>query len=157
MKVLIAIDDSVYSKEMLRSVCSRQWPQDVQFKILNVMEPLPALGHDAEELAIEIKHKRQNYAQKLCNEVRTYIENHVPSSKAHFEIREGKPSTEILLAATEWDASKILIGAHGHAVCPHNLLGSVSRSVVEKALCTVEIVRTGVRAPAGVNKLVTLA
>jgi nucleotide-binding universal stress UspA family protein len=59
----------------------------------------------------------------------------------HFEIRHGSPKTEIIRTATEWEANRILIGAHGHNVCPHNLMGSVSRAVAEHAPCSVEIVK----------------
>ena len=142
MKVLVAMDDSVYSKDMLHLICRRRWPQDVQFKIVTVIEPIPAFGHDEEELALEIQKRRDKYAEKLCVDARHYVEQHVPGSIVHFEIREGKASREILLAATDWEANKILIGAHGHGICPHNLLGSVSRSVAERAHCSVEIVRT---------------
>lgn len=144
MKVVVALDDSVYSKEMLHAICRRRWSQDVQFKILSIIEPIPAFAHEEEGLSIEIKKRRHAYVEKFCSEARHYIEQHVPGAIVHFEVREGKPSNEIILAASQWEANKILIGAHGHGICPHNLLGSVSRSVAERAKCTVEIVRTGI-------------
>jgi nucleotide-binding universal stress UspA family protein len=145
MKVVVAIDDSVYSKDMLHVVCRRHWPQDVQFKIVSVIEPIPSYGHNQDEFAIQIEKRRSAYIENLCSDARHYIEKHVPTSIVHFEVREGSPSNEIISAASQWEANKILIGAHGHAICPHNLLGSVSRKVAERALCTVEIVRTGLK------------
>ncbi|MBX9568854.1 MAG: universal stress protein [Candidatus Obscuribacterales bacterium] len=142
MKVVIAMDDSVYSRDMLHLICRRHWPQDVQFKIVTVIEPIPAFAHDEEALALEIKKRRDKYSEKLCTDARHFVEQHIPGAIVHFEIREGVPSREILLAAAEWEANKILIGAHGHGICPHNLLGSVSRTVAERAMCTVEIIRT---------------
>lgn len=144
MKILIALDDSVYSKEMLHKICRRHWAIDTQFKIVSVIEPFDFnFEQDEEALKIEIRARRRKYFEKVCIESREFLEKHVAGAIVHFEIREGKPSTEIVMAATEWDADKILIGAHGHAICPHNILGSVSRSVAERAMCTVEVVRTG--------------
>jgi nucleotide-binding universal stress UspA family protein len=50
----------------------------------------------------------------------------------------------VIKAATEWEASRIIIGAHGHSACPRNLTGSVSRAVGERAACAVEVVRPAV-------------
>lgn len=39
MKILIAIDDSDFSKGALQSVIARPWPPDTEVKVLHVVEP----------------------------------------------------------------------------------------------------------------------
>lgn len=148
MKVVIALDDSPYAQHVLDLVCKRHWHQDTEFRIVHVMEPLPVAdwaGEDMPELEQELRERRQKHAEKVCGDARHRLERHFPDARVHFEIRHGSPKTEIILSATEWEANRILIGAHGRGVCPHNLLGSVSRSVAEQAPCTVEILREKAR------------
>jgi nucleotide-binding universal stress UspA family protein len=144
MKVVIALDDSPYSAHVLDVVCRRHWPEDVEFKILHVLAPID-LGSWADEempqIQSEIKQRRMKHAEKFCADARHKMEKRIPDARVHFEIRQGSPKSEILKAATDWESSRILIGAHGHNVCPHNLMGSVSRAVAEQAPCSVEIVK----------------
>ncbi len=141
MRVVIAIDESPYSKDVVSAVAKRSWPADTEFKILTVLEPIEDLDGDFEELICQTEEKRKKQCQKLCEKIRQRLEVQVPGSIIHFELRNGRPHCEIIDAATEWSADKILLGAHGKDACPHLLLGSVSRAVATHAPCTVEIVR----------------
>lgn len=144
MKVIIALDDSPYSKHVLEVVSRRHWPQDTEFKILHVLVPVELgswVDEEYPQIQSEIKERRQKNAELLCSEARLRMEKHCPDARVHFEIRHGSPRIEILQAATDWEANRIVIGAHGHNVCPHNLMGSVSRSVAEHAPCSVEIIK----------------
>lgn len=146
MKVIIALDDSPYAKHVLDLVCRRHWPLDVEFKILHVIEPLCAdagLALDYPDIARGIEEQRARFAEKLCADARHRLEKHFPEARVHFELREGRAKNEIVLAAADWEANRIIIGAHGKNVCPHNLMGSVSRSVAERSPCSVEIIRSG--------------
>jgi nucleotide-binding universal stress UspA family protein len=144
MKVLVAIDDSHYSKHLLHAICKRHWPADTSFKILNVLEPFSLSewnGTAGKAMEKEIDIRRHHHAERLCSNARHEIEQHIPDAIVHFEVRTGKVDSEIIDAAAEWEAGKIIIGAHGRSVCPHNLLGSVSRRVAETAQCSVEIIK----------------
>lgn len=80
---------------------------------------------------------------QLCSKIRKHIEAGVPGCVVHTEVRKGQPKSTIIGAAVEWEANRIMVGAHGHRTCPHNLMGSVSKAVAEHAPCSVEIVRDG--------------
>jgi nucleotide-binding universal stress UspA family protein len=54
----------------------------------------------------------------------------------------GNPDFHILFAARQWPADLILIRAHNRSDLRNWLLGSVAKSVVENAPCSVEIVRS---------------
>lgn len=144
MKVIVAIDDSPYSKHVVDSVLRRHWLPDTQFKILSVLEQ-PNIGDDEDTVWKEqlesVRSRRHAHISRLCSEIRDRLEKHIPTAKAHFEIRDGDPKVEIINAAIDWPADQILVGAHGRNICPHFLLGSVSRAIAAHAPCSVEIIR----------------
>lgn len=145
MKVLLALDETPYSQHMLDLVCHRRWAPDTEFKIVHVIEPLKEADWAGDGWAAmhhELKQRRHKYAEKLMSDARHKLEKNVPTSIVHFEVREGSPQAEILAAATDWEANKVLLGAHSREICPHNFIGSVSRRVVENSPCSVEVVRS---------------
>lgn len=148
MKIVVALDDSPYAHHIIDLICRRHWPQDVEFKLLHVIEPIDLEDWQEEEwneMAQEVQKRRQHHAEKICADARHRIEEHIPDARVHFEIRHGNPKNQIVAAAADWEANHILMGAHGRGVCPHNLLGSVSRSVAERSTCSVEIIRPKTR------------
>ena len=110
-----------------------------EFKVLSVVEPVEMSEEDDIESATN--RNRRKAVEHMCAEVRHKLQEAIPDAIVHFEVRSGKPVAEIIEAAVDWSADRILIGAHGRDVCPHNLLGSVSRAVAQEAPCTVEVVR----------------
>lgn len=42
MKVVVAIDDSIFSAQVVKAICHRHWPKDTEFKVLSVVEPIDA-------------------------------------------------------------------------------------------------------------------
>ncbi|MBX9878820.1 MAG: universal stress protein [Candidatus Obscuribacterales bacterium] len=143
MKVIVAIDDSPYSKHVVDTVVRRHWLPDTQFKVLTVIESLYIGDEDdvLKEQLINLRARRHEHMTELCAQIRDRLEEHIPTAKAHFEVREGDPKVEIIEAAIDWSADQILVGAHGRNICPHFLLGSVSRTIAAHAPCSVEIVR----------------
>ncbi len=144
MKVLVAIDDSPFSEEVLRAVNKRHWTKDTEFCVVHVVQPIIHQEYKNgkwAELVFEANRKRLEAADKLCSDARHAITKHVPNSIVHYEVRQGDPREELIDAATEWSADKIMIGTHGHKTCPHFLLGSVSREIAHNVHCTVEVVR----------------
>ncbi|MDZ4836950.1 MAG: universal stress protein [Candidatus Melainabacteria bacterium] len=143
MKVILAVDDSIYSQEVINAVINREWPLDTEFKVLTVLEPLDCcLDNKYEDLLLGIDEKRKKAVQHLGKSVREKLEATMHGARVHFEVRSGNPKAEVIDAAVEWCADRIMIGAHGHRGCPHNLIGSVSRAVAGNAPCSVEIVRS---------------
>jgi len=61
---------------------------------------------------------------------------------AEVVIMRGNPDFHISFAARQWPADLILIRAHNRSDFRNWLLGSVAKSVVESAPCSVEIVRS---------------
>jgi nucleotide-binding universal stress UspA family protein len=144
VKVIVAVDDSPYSQRVIEKVAHQRWPRDTEFKVLTVVESvsLDDLARDRwADLIGKVSTKRKEAALKLCQEAREKLLTQIRDARVHYEIRQGSPRAEIVDAAVEWEADKIIIGAHGRGVCPRFILGSVSSAVVQHAPCTVEIVR----------------
>jgi nucleotide-binding universal stress UspA family protein len=145
MKVLVAIDDSPYSHELIDTICKRHWAPDTKFKIVSVIEPIDC---EADELAEygnmfeQIQKKRKESRVELCSQARHKIEYKHPEAEVHFEVRSGSPKNEIIETATVWGADKIMLGAHGKSGCPHFALGSVSNAIAAHAKCNVEVIRS---------------
>lgn len=150
MKILIALDDSPYSKDVVADVVKRAWPDKTQFKLLTVIEPFCMSGDeesdaDLIEASGVVHRKRWQVAESICEQAEKKLQASLPEAKISFEIKEGNARFQIISTAVEWSADKIILGAHGVGVCPHNLLGSVSQGVALHAPCSVEIVRSKVR------------
>jgi nucleotide-binding universal stress UspA family protein len=77
----------------------------------------------------------------------------IPSRVA---IMRGNPEFLISFAARKWDADLIMIRAHNRKDFRSRLLGSVAKSVLESAPCSVEVVRTRENADATARGLKVL-
>ncbi len=144
MKVIIAVDESAYCKRVLETIAARKWPADTAFKILSVVEPIKLDEVENEswkDVTKQAFKRRKKMADRVCLEGKEIIDAKHPDCTVHMDVREGNPRHEIIEAAVEWMADKILIGAHGHDLCDRFLWGGVSRAVAAKSPCSVEIVR----------------
>lgn len=141
MKVIVALDDSPHSRDVITAVTRRAWPEFTQFRILTVVEPIQNFD-DLDVTGADFKAQREKAADKFCGSIREQLEESVPGAIVHYEVKHGTPAGEIINAAVEWPAELIILGAHGQRGCPTNLMGSVSRAVAHHAPCSVEIVRS---------------
>jgi len=143
MKVIIAVDQTDFASQIIDSVVSNHWPQDTQFKILSVVEPLhwqsvPCIEWNQD--AAKILEHRKHVANEIAMNARRRIATAIPDSIVHVEIRLGRPKEEIVDSAAEWMADRIIVGAHGHA--PNRFFsGSVARSVSQYCGCSIQLVR----------------
>jgi nucleotide-binding universal stress UspA family protein len=60
---------------------------------------------------------------------------------AQAEVRSGSPAPTIVAFAEEWQADLVIMGSHGRTGVARLLLGSVARSVLHHAGCSVLVVR----------------
>jgi nucleotide-binding universal stress UspA family protein len=146
VKVLIAVDDSPYSEAVVDSAVKRNWPEQTQFLVLTVLEPIPLDTKNQKEMRALIDEgteKRRKTAKALVEAVSDKLKKQLSAEacKVEFTVKEGSPKKEIVESAIEFGADRILIGAQGHGTCARNLLGEVSRVVAATAHCSVEIIR----------------
>ena len=144
MKILLAIDDSEFSKAATQAVIARIRPRGTQVRVLHVVEPPSLLVtremHD--DPAIDTAWK----AELELKQAETLVANtggmlRSKGLKVSTSVEQGDPKSTIVDAASKWHADLIVLGAHGRKGLARFLMGSVSEGVARHAPCSVEIVR----------------
>ena len=144
MKILLAIDDSDYSREATRALTAQFRTQESEVRVLSVVEPISvyisadAFPHFTPQ-ALEIEEERKQQASELVTQVARDLR--AAGFKADGMVDFGDPKGKIIENATDWSADLIVVGSHGWKGLNRFLLGSVSEAVARHAHCSVEIVR----------------
>jgi nucleotide-binding universal stress UspA family protein len=144
-RILLAIDDSVFSRAATESVVAHIRPENTLVHVIHVLElnrlvPPPidfARGNEyGPDVAAHVKSGRAA-AEALVMAAGQQLQ------AAHFStvIREGDPRSGILDYADEWNSDWIIMGSHGRQGLDRFFIGSVSETVARHAHCSVQIVR----------------
>ena len=133
MKVLLAIDASTGSQQVVKETAARPWPAGTVVCVLSIVdlsgwEGLPTLIEEAKRAAQFIAERAVTVLQ--C-----------PGREVFFEIQLGLPKKAISDFARDWKADLILVGSRGQNAFSRFFLGSVAQAVLRSAPCSVEIVR----------------
>jgi nucleotide-binding universal stress UspA family protein len=138
MRILIAVDSSSGSKDALRHVAARQWPPGSSACLLSVVDIArlgglidtgPLLKGMTEAAELLVKSESSLLSGSGLETTTAVTVGHPPSSIADY--------------ARQWQADFIYLGSHGHFGLTRFLLGSVSKSVLRSAACSMGIIRTG--------------
>jgi nucleotide-binding universal stress UspA family protein len=132
MKILLAMDFSPASEAALFAIACRPWPRGSSVQILNIVE-VSGLSDDAEndELIRRSEALVQGASERLTAE----------GLAAEPVIMCSDPKTAIVESAKQMGADLIFIGSHEKSGIERILLGSVAKTVVRNASCSVEVVR----------------
>lgn len=142
MRVLIALDESKHSDLALDSVKARYWPQDTKFLLCTVVENFAAAASVCSEQVLKkAQDEIQAVASNLLHEKAADLLRALPGSDVSIVIETGKASDRIVALAFDWDADLIVLGSHGRRGVQRYALGSVCESVVDRAPCSVEIIK----------------
>jgi nucleotide-binding universal stress UspA family protein len=145
MKILLAVDDSRFSKAAAKALLQFSPPAGSVVRVLHVLEPPSALvarsmsGYRS-ELRMTAELQRRNAARLVA---RIGKELRGRGLKIATSVVLGDPRSKILDIASSWKADLIVIGSHGRRGLERFLLGSVSETVVRHANCSVQVVRLG--------------
>jgi nucleotide-binding universal stress UspA family protein len=131
IRLLVGYDGSEGSKEAIRTISGRGWPDGTKVRVL-IVEDSIFIRSSLEINVSEIKEVGAELVADL---------NHM-GLDAELETVEGNPKSELLDTAEVWNADAIFIGATRYNdIITKYLLGSVSSAVVARAHCSVEVVR----------------
>jgi nucleotide-binding universal stress UspA family protein len=143
MKILLAVDSITTLDILLDEMMTRSWPIGTETRILSIVEdsevPLETWreeGYGVPALRQEMRRRGEQITARAVERLRDL------GIPAEVVIMRGNPDVLIPFAAQEWPADLILIRAHNRGDFRNWLLGSVARSVVKSAPCSVEIVRS---------------
>jgi nucleotide-binding universal stress UspA family protein len=145
MKVLLAVDDSLYSTAAANSVATRPWPANTLVRVLTVTQNIPFLATELwygampslELTAREQQELRKNAEQLVANIAKMLSANGL---MVETSVRTGDPHSIIVEVAKQWQADLIVVGSYGYSGLKRLLLGSVAHSVISNAPCSVEVV-----------------
>src|SRR5271168_477624 len=132
MKVLIAVDSSSFSTEVLSSVALRRWEPATSFRVLTVVEP--STDWDATQQFL-----RQ--CQPILEARVSFLRKAMPKFEIVGELTEGVAAAAIVEIAEQWGADLVVIGSHGDTGVRRLQIGSVAAAVVNNAPCSIEIVK----------------
>lgn len=146
MKILLAVDGSVYSDAAVNVFSQRPWPAESEVKVITAteipvpmgMEPWAVSPEYFEELEKSIRQAGQSAVDSAVAKLQAVADKTYKISTA---IVEGPPAQVIVDEADRWGADLIFVGSRGLGVWNRLLLGSVSSAVVHHAKCSVEVVR----------------
>jgi nucleotide-binding universal stress UspA family protein len=153
MKVLLALDDSEFSRGALRAVLTRFRRENTELRLIHVIEPVFSYISDdtgillLPSVAKEEAKRRKRALAVLRSATRVLREG---GFKVGDVLDEGDPKQAILSHAEKWKPDLIVVGSHGRTGLGRFLLGSVSEAVVRHANCSVLVARIkGLRAGVG--------
>ena len=153
MNILIAIDESPYSKAALDAVLERPWAAGTKFNVITVVEPFhpeyAGWQTNYVPLAMEAQKEISQSANLLIEEARAALSRAFGADNVLGEVHEGYIKERILEISRDWPADLIVVGSHGRRGFTKFLLGSVSEAIASHANCSVEIVRLKENAATG--------
>lgn len=144
MKILLAIDDSTFSKAATQAVVSRIRPEDAEVVVLTVVDLMnyftdektaEALIPNIEKTRLSRLHDASELVERAASLLRT------AGFRVTVGVSEGDPRVRIVEKAEDWKADLIVMGSHGRKGFDRALLGSVSEAVARHAPCSIAIVR----------------
>ena len=134
-KVLLAIDSSAASKNVVDEAVARPWPKGTTFFALNVVDinfaRFPVLLDETKRQAAALVREAAERLARVGN-------------PCDCGVAIGSPRNEIAEYAKKWGATLIMAGSRGQGAAARFLLGSVAQGILRTAPCSVEIVRAKV-------------
>ena len=113
--------------------------------LLTVIDDLPLTDEEMMMLRVSVDSARQ-YNRQQISAAKAKLKKLIRPSvlkrlRVQFLVRDGKPFTEIIRAAKNTKTDLIVMSSHGHSRLAEILLGSTTDRVVQKAPCSVLVVR----------------
>lgn len=145
MKILIAVDGSIYGDEAVETI--GKTIKDAEIKIVTVYEtPLLAVSTPyALPVGIDpaLEKEIKNSARETVARAEEKLRDSFPDAARVLttEVLCGSPQRAIIEEAEKWGADLIVTGSHGYGFWERMFLGSVSNAIVHHAPCSVLVVR----------------
>lgn len=148
MKILLAYDSSPAADAAAEELARRPWPDRSTVKIVTVVDTTIPMASGIElytPLFESVRTSLREQAHERIREIAAKLKQN-PALEVEYEIREGSAKFGLLEAIGEWKPDLVVAGSHGAKGLSRILLGSVCHALVERAPCTVEVVKGPVEA-----------
>jgi nucleotide-binding universal stress UspA family protein len=141
MKVLVAVDSINTLEILISEMSARSWSSGTEARVLSIVDyadvPLKAWGEQGYGVSAVRREMHRRVKQISALAVERLRKIGIPSQVV---IMRGNPECLISFAARKWPADLILIREHSRKDFRNRLLGSVAKSVVERAHCSVRVI-----------------
>ena len=142
MKLLIAVDSLTTLEILLDAMMARSWPLGTQARVVSIVEdgevPLETWREEGYGVTAVLKEMRRRGEQITALAFERLRQMGI---LVELTVLRGNPEFLISFAARKWPADLILIRAHNRNDFRNWLLGSVAKSVIDAAPCSVEVIR----------------
>ena len=137
-RVLVAVDEAPVAAHAAEVGIELASALGAALAFVHVVDPAGAAPPDSGIPAAELIAQAERDGKRLVAALRP----RVPAGPTPLEfVSVGAAATEIVKAATGWNADLVVVGSHGRTGVSRALLGSVAEAVVRHAPCPVLVVR----------------
>lgn len=153
MKILVALDLSDASQEILRVVQTLTVGLSAKVWLFHVTEPSSgmveytgSLRNEESDDRLDTEYARDQIARKFKNE-HTALQKEAeklktPQVTVAARVVQGSAVEILLLESEKLAIDMIVVGSHGHGALYNMLIGSVSESILQQSSCPVLVVPT---------------
>lgn len=136
MKILVAVDGSVYSKRMLAYLAAHdEWLGDQHdFTVVHVVPPVPPRAAAVLDKAV-LSEYYDDEAAKVLKPIRAFMDKRGINVK--YVTKPGHAAEVIATIAAKNKFDLLMMGSHGHTTLGNLVLGSVATKVM--ATCDVPV------------------
>lgn len=141
MKLLIAVDSASSAEVLVEAVGIRPWPEGTTAHVLSVVADMDVPAEVWREEGYRkgaVRREMQTRGEQITPVAKRLEEIGIP---AEVVVARGDARHLIPFYARKWSSDLIFVRAHVRKDLVHWMLGSVARTVVADAPCTVQIVR----------------
>lgn len=135
-RIVISMDGSRGSEAAVQTVASRSWPPKSEVLLVASIGPVFGelqLAGNACEAQWAAAHELQQRAQQKLQPAGLIISS---------EVRIGFPATDVIEAASQWNADCIFLGGEAMGFLERILHGDPIANITARAGCSVEVVRS---------------
>ncbi len=140
MKILIPIDNSQCSWNVMNSLSERTWPKDVEFRIVTVIPFITNLLYARG--VPKTRRMIKDYAQQVVDGMVIEFKKVIGHASINGKVLVGGVTSSIVQEAAVWKPDLIVMESDGNKGFFQRLIfGSISEDVSKQVTCKVEIVR----------------
>jgi len=142
MRYLVAVDGSVESDQAVEYAATHAAALDATLEIAHVLEPETELVDG--EIVLPGGDRAMDIGEQVLNRARQRAVDHVASEEelpTETKLLTGRPSDAIADYADRADVDAVYVGHRGLSEEREQVVGSVAKSVVDKATVPVTVIR----------------
>lgn len=144
-KILVCTDFSASARQAVNYAVKLAETNAAKLVVLTVLPDLLLSDEELIMARVSVEKVKQESQEKIAEAHAQLVKQIRPAAlkrlRPQFIVRDGKPFVEIVRTARELKVDLIVLASHGQSRIAEMLLGSTTERVVQKAPCSVLVVR----------------